>query len=165
LSTEVVDEVLQVAGDGLQAVKVGLQQVGPEVFVLLDLVPVTQDLISNIKEVQEAVQSGTLVTNLPGVAQRLGSIGTDLVKLQQGLGVLGIAVPVPDLVTQAKNIQRTLLGVWDTGKTVEKDLGATLDALHSACVVLAAHPIPAEPRDGDFTYAAATQVLAEPAAD
>ncbi len=141
-------------------VKIPLRQLAPEVFALLELETTAQDIVSNISALG-ALKLADIKDNLPGAVEHVSAVANDLLKLQQGLGVLGIDLPAPRL-EQLRIIEQQLIGYWDTGKRAKDDFARTLNALHDACAVLASRPIPAAPAVAsptEFNYAAATQVL------
>jgi hypothetical protein len=120
--------------------QIELRQLLPEICSLLDLVPVCQDLITNLTQLKNTLGSGNLAApdRIAAVAGCMGAVCKDLLAFQQGLGVLGISIPTPDLVAAAQKAQTALTKIWD--RVAPPDLDSELDALQSACLVLAAQP-------------------------
>lgn len=116
--------------------QIQLGQLAPEISALLDLLPVCQNLQSNITQLTQT----PVLQNLPGAVARLGTIGKDLLALQQGLGVLGNSIPTPDLLGAAKDVQTKLTSIWDTISLDAVAAGKVMDDLQAACLILSAEP-------------------------
>jgi hypothetical protein len=169
LPTAVADPLPVPIGDELKSLvnrsAIELRLLAPEIFALLDLVPVAQDLVNNINQMKSltttnnAFDASKVLLNLPGIATALSQSGKDLLALQQGLGLLSLTVKLPNLpvlaptlATTAQNIQTTLVAMWSsvlfyTGADplvlkaqidAQSAAVAAVDALNSACVVFAA---------------------------
>ena len=95
-----------------------LRRLAPEIYALLDLVPIAQDLVNNINQMKSlsapngGFDAAKVALNLPGIASALSQSCKDLIALQQGLGLFGLTITLPsvpalapDLVTTAQNLQ------------------------------------------------------------